>query len=254
MHIFHRFHGNYALVRFIGASQSSAMELFILPMSCSFAAHVACLEAGVTPVLRRVARESKLLDDGTAYAQLAPKTNVPAIRTDDGCVLTESSAVLQYIADLAPERQLAPPAGSRERYRLAEWLNFVATEVHKKHIWAIFSSKTSPEHKEWARVNAAPMLGFVERHLTGREFLLGERFTVADAYLWWALFIAPFGKLSLDAYPSLRAYVDRIRARPSVVAALAHDVPLFQAESAGNAATVAAAGRPASRGAEVERV
>src|SRR5262245_35414794 len=123
------------------------MELFILPMSCSFAAHVACLEAGLTPTLRCVHRDSKLLDDGTAYASFAPKTHVPAIRTDDGWVLTESSAVLQYIADLAPDRKLAPPAGTRERYRLAEWLNFVSTEVHKKHLWPIFSTKVSAEHK-----------------------------------------------------------------------------------------------------------
>jgi glutathione S-transferase len=217
------------------------MELFILPMSCSFAAHVACLEAGLTPTLRRVDRETKLLDDGSAYASLAPKTNVPAIRTDDGWVLTESAAVLQYIADLAPDRQLAPAAGSRERYQLAEWLNFISTEVHKKHLWTIFSSKTSPEQKEWARASAGPMLAFIEQHLTGRDYLLGDRFTVPDAYLFWALFIAPFGKLSLDPYPALRAYVGRVRTRPAVAAALAHEVPLFQRESAANAALTATA-------------
>jgi glutathione S-transferase len=212
------------------------MELYILPMSCSFAAHVACLEAGITPTLRRVSRDSKLLDDGTAYASLAPKVHVPAIRSDDGWVLTESSAVLQYIADLAPDKQLAPPAGTRERYHLVEWLNFVATEVHKKHMWPIFSSKTSPEHKEWSRATAAPMLEFVERHLSTRPFLLGDHFTVPDAYLFWALFIAPHGKLSLEPYPALRAYVDRIRGRASVTAALAYEVPLFQAESSAGAA------------------
>lgn len=217
------------------------MELFFLPMSSSFAAHVACLEAGVTPRLRRVGRETKLLDDGTPYESLAPKSHVPAIRTDDGWVLTETSAVLQYIADLAPDRQLAPPAGTRGRYELAEWLNFIASEVHKKHVWAIFSSKTSPEHKEWARVNARPVLGFLERHLAARPYLLGDRFTVGDALLFWALFIAPFGKLSLDAYSALRDYVARIRPRPSVITALGYEVPLFQSESAANAATVAAA-------------
>jgi glutathione S-transferase len=222
------------------------MELFILPMSCSFAAHIACLEAGLDPTLRRVGRDSKVLDDGTAYASLAPKAHVPAIRTDDGWVLTESSAVLQYIADLAPDKQLAPPAGTRERYHLVEWLNFIATEVHKKHIWPIFSSKISLEHKEWARANAAPMLEFVEHHLSARPFLLGDRFTVPDAYLFWALFIAPHGKLSLEPYPALRAYVDRIRGRASVTAALAYEGPLFQAESAASVATIAAARQPAS--------
>lgn len=222
------------------------MELFFLPMSCSLAAHIACLEAGLTPTLRRVTRDTKLLDDGSAFAALAPKVHVPAIRTADGWVLTESSAVLQYIADQAPDRQLAPPAGTRERYQLAEWLNFISTEIHKKLLFMIFSSKTSPENKDWARTQAPPALEFLDHHLTGREFLLGERFTVPDAYLFWTLFVAPFGKLSLDPYPALRAYVARIRARPTVAAALAHDVPLFQAESAANAATVAAAG-PAPR-------
>src|ERR1044071_7943385 len=124
----HGFCEKDALVRCDGASEAWAMELFILPMSSSFTAHVACLEAGITPRLRRVTRETKLLDDGTSYEALAPKSHVPAIRTDDGWVLTETSAVLQYIADQAPERQLAPPAGTRERYQLTEWLNFVATE------------------------------------------------------------------------------------------------------------------------------
>jgi glutathione S-transferase len=219
------------------------MELFILPMSCSFAAHVACLEADLAPTLRRVARTTKLLEDGSAYASFAPKTHVPAIRTDDGWVLTESSAVLQYIADLAPDSKLAPPAGTRERYHLVEWLNFISTEVHKKHMWMIFSSKTSPEQKEWARATAAPTLAFPEEHLTGRDYLLGDHFTVADAYLFWTLFIAPFGKLSLDAYPALRSYVARIRTRPSVTTALAYEVPLFQRESATNAALVTA-GQP----------
>jgi glutathione S-transferase len=229
------------------------MELFIIPMSCSFAAHVACLEAGLTPTLRRVSRDSKLLDDGTSYASFAPKAHVPAIRTEDGWVLTESSAVLQYIADRAPDKKLAPAPGTRERYHVAEWLNFVATEVHKKHMWPIFSSKTSLEQKEWARVNAAPMLEFVERHLSARPFLLGDRFTVPDAYLFWALFIAPHGKLSLEPYPALRAYVDRIGGRASVTAALAYEVPLFQAESAASAATVAAARQAAPAPAAASR-
>lgn len=217
------------------------MDLFILPLSCSLAAHIACLEAGQSPVLRRVDRATKRLDDGSSYAELAPKLNVPAIRLSDGWVLSESSAVLQYIADLAPDKQLAPPPGTRERYRLAEWLNFVATEVHKKHVWAIFSTHTSPEHKEWARTAARPVLEYLERTLAAQPFLMGERFTVPDAYLFWALLIAPHGKLSLEAYPALRAYVDRIRARPAVRAALAIEVPMFQGESAANAATVAAA-------------
>jgi glutathione S-transferase len=206
------------------------MELFIIPMSCSFAAHAACLEAGVTPTLRRVERATKLLEDGGDYRAIAPQGIVPVVRTDDGFLLSEASAVLQFIADRAPERGLAPPPGSRERYALAQWLSFVATEVHKKHVWMIFSSKTTPEQKAWAREHAGPMLSYVEAHLATRPFLLGETLTVADVYLWWALFVVPHGGLSLEPYPALRAYVERIRTRPAIAKALAHEVPLFQRE------------------------
>jgi glutathione S-transferase len=156
-------------------------------------------------------------------------------------VLAESAAVLQYIADLAPAAGLAPPAGTRERYQLAEWLNFVSTEVHKKLAYMVFSSSTTPELKDWARAAGKPTLELVEATLSTRDFLIGARFTVADAYLFWALLILPFGKVSLDPYPALRAYVARIRARPAVAAALAIEVPMFQRESAANAATIAAA-------------
>jgi glutathione S-transferase len=206
------------------------MELFIIPMSCSFAAHVACLEAGLTPTLRVVARATKLLEDGSDYRAIAPQGAVPVIREADGFVLGESSAVLQYIADRAPERGLAPAAGTRERYVLAQWLNFTTSELHKKHVWTIFSSRTSAEQKTWARDTAHPMLEYLDRHLATRSYLLGEAFTVADAYAFWALFVAPHGGLALDPYPALRAYIDRIRPRPSVAQALAYEGPLFQRE------------------------
>lgn len=216
------------------------MDLFMLPMSCSLAAHISCLEAGITPNLRRVDRATKLLDDGSPYGELAPKLTVPAVVLPDGAVLAESSAVLQYIADLAPEAQLAPPPGSRDRYYLAEWLNFISTEVHKKLAYMMFSSTTTPEVKAWAKAQGTPMLQLLERLLgTSREFAMGERFTVADTYLWWALFILPHGGVPLEAYPALRAYVKRLRERPTFARALAIEVPMFQQESATNAATIA---------------
>ncbi len=218
------------------------MDLFMLPMSCSLAAHISCLEAGITPNLRRVDRATKLLDDGSAYGALTPKLTVPAVLLPDGAVLAESSAVLQYIADLAPEAALAPPPGSRDRYYLAEWLNFISTEVHKKLAYMVFSSTTTPEVKAWAKAQGTPMLQLLERLLgTSREFAMGDRFTVADTYLWWALFILPHGGVSLEAYPAIRAYVKRLSQRPAFAKALAIEVPMFQQESAANAATIAAA-------------
>jgi glutathione S-transferase len=212
------------------------MDLYISPMTCSLATHIACLEAGLTPKIYRVDRNTKTTDDGRSYLALAPKGNVPAISLPDGGLLTESSAVLQYIADQAPDRQLAAPAGTVERYRIIEWLNFITSELHKKHVWMVFSSKTSPELKAWGRANAPATLEHVARHLAEHDYLVGDRFTVADTYMFWALLVAPHGGISLDAYPALLAYVARIQQRPSVQAALAHDYPLYAREAAAGAA------------------
>jgi glutathione S-transferase len=209
-------------------------------MSCSFAAHVACLEAGLAPTLHRVDRRTKLLDDGRDFRAIAPQANVPVLGVGDG-VLTESVAVLQYIADRAPDRRLAPAWGTPERYRLVEWLAFTSTELHKKHLWMVFSTRTTDEMKAWSRAQAQPVLAHVARWLADHDFLVGERFTVADAYMFWALFVAPHGGISLDAHQPLRTYVERIRNRPSVVQALGYEGPLFARESAAAAATVAAA-------------
>jgi glutathione S-transferase len=212
------------------------MDLYFLPMTCSLAAHIAALEAGLSLNLLRVDRKTKRLDDGRDYAAIAPQASVPVIGLPDGGVLTESVAVLQYIADQAPDKQLAPRWGTVERYQLIEWLNFITSEVHKRHIWLIFSTKTSDEMKAWSRSHAAPVLDHIARRLERHDYLVGDRFTVADAYLFWTLFVAPHGGLSLDAYPALRAYVDRIRSRPSVAAALAYEGPLYARDAAAGVA------------------
>jgi glutathione S-transferase len=178
-----------------------------------------------------VRKTKTIAGDGRDYLAIAPKGNVPAVSLPDGGLLTESSAVLQYVADKAPASNLAPPPGSPERYRLAEWLNFISSELHKKHLAMAFSTKTSPEVKAWARETAPDTLAFVENHLKDHEYLLGDHFTVADTYLFWALLVAPHGGIPTDKFPSLTAYVTRIRKRPSVMTALAHDYPLFERES-----------------------
>jgi glutathione S-transferase len=135
--------------------------------------------------------------------------------------------VLQYIGELAPDTELVPPAGTREHYELLEWLGFITTELHKKHLWMIFSAKTSAETKEWARASVPAALDHVARHLETRAFLVGDRFTVADAYLYWALFVAPHGGVPLDAWPALTGYAARIRERESVKRAFAIEGPLY---------------------------
>lgn len=207
------------------------MDLFISPLSGSFVAHVACLEAGVPVTLRRVDRKTKLLESGDDYRALAPQGIVPALGLPDGSLLTEISAIVQYVADRVPDSGLAPAWGTPERYRLQEWLSFVATELHKKHLWVIFSSQTPDAAKAYAVSTASAPLAHVAAHLETREHLLGERFTVADAYLFWALFVAPHGGLPLDAYPSLARYVARVQTRPSIQTALAIEVPLYRQEA-----------------------
>lgn len=207
------------------------MKLYISPMSCSLTAHIAALETGLAVELVRVDRKTKRLDDGSDFREIAPKAVVPVLALPDGDMLTESVAILQWIADQAPDAGLAPAWGTPERYRLIEWLNFVTTELHKKHAWTIFSSKTTPELKAWSREHAGATLEHVERHLATRSYLVADRYTVADIYLAWTLLVLPHGGVSLDAYPALRAYVARIQERPAVQRALAIELPMYRREA-----------------------
>lgn len=206
------------------------MDLYISPLSGSFPAHVACLEAGVPVTLHRVDRKTKLLEGGGDYRATAPQGIVPVICLPDGSLLTEIAAILQYVADRAPAKNLAPAWGTLERYRLIEWLSFVATELHKKHLWVIFSSHTPDTAKAFAVSSASAPLAHAAAHLETHEHLLGDNFTVADAYLFWALLVAPYGGLSLEGHPPLVRYVARLRERPSIQAALAIEVPLYRQE------------------------
>jgi glutathione S-transferase len=200
------------------------MDLYILPMAGSFTVHVACLEVGIAPTLHVVDRKTKRLDDGRDYLAINDSGTVPAISLPDGGVLSESVAILQYLADKHPE--LAPS----DRYRTMEWLNFITTEVHKKHAWVLFSQKTTPEMKEWARASWPAVLEVVARRLEGKSFAMDERFTIVDAYLFWVLFIAPHAGVSLDRWPALTSYVERLRQRPSIQKAFAIEGPLYVKE------------------------
>jgi glutathione S-transferase len=208
------------------------MDLYISPMSCSFAAHFACLEAGLPVTIRRVDRTTKRLDDGSDFRAIAPLAIVPAIALPGGKVITEMGAVMPWIADRAPEKGLAPRWGSDERYDLGAWIHFISTEIHKKHLWMIFSSKTPEAVKDWAKADPSAPLDFVAKHLESRTYLLGDTFTVADAYLFWALTVMPFGGIPLAKWPVLEGYAARIRERPCAKAAFAIEVPMFQEEQA----------------------
>lgn len=196
------------------------MKLYYSPFACSLAAHIACREAQLDFSLLRIDLVSKRVEGHGDLRELNPMGQVPTLVTDDGQVLTENSAVLMYIADHAPAAQLGPAQGSFARYDLLRWISFVGTELHKKCLQPIFAVDSPDAVKAYARESLARPLGVVAQHLSCRETLLGEGFSVADAYLWWALTLLRHAGVSFDSYPSLRAFHKRHRSRPAVEQAL----------------------------------
>jgi glutathione S-transferase len=210
------------------------MELFFSPLACSMSGRIAFAEADVDVKLTEVDPHTKrVLATGEDYRQINPLGYVPALRLDDGTVLTENAAILQYIADAYPEARLAPPESDRAtRAKLRQWLSFIGTELHKALMMPLLGRDTPPEVKTWVISKYAPRLEYLDRRLAGREFLL-DRFSVADAYLATVLnWTQATPEIDLAAYPNVKAYLERMRQRPSVAAALALEVPLFRAEIA----------------------
>lgn len=196
------------------------MKLYYLPGACSLASHIALREAGADFELDRFDKASKKTESGVDFLALNPKGYVPALSLDDGDLLTENASVLQFIADAHPSAALAPAAGTRQRVRLQEHLNFIATELHKSFS-PLFNPESSDEMKAAAKKKVAQRFDLVETQLSdGRPYLLGDTFSVADAYLFtvvnWSF---PTG-IALDSWPNLAAYHQRVAARDSVQAAL----------------------------------
>ena len=144
---------------------------------------------------------------------------------DDGETLTENPAILQYIADLRPEKGLAPPHGDKDRYRLQEWLSFVGTEIHKAFLFPTFWYANDAA-KASARERIGKSVAVAASHLANQQYLVGERFTVADAYLVWALLLLGRGGVEITTWPSLVEYLDRLRARPQVEGAIRIELDL----------------------------
>jgi glutathione S-transferase len=175
-------------------------------------------EAGLPFDLEQVER-SKKTKSGEDYLGINPKGAVPAIRLDDGQVLTEGAAIQQYIADKAPGKKLAPAAGTMERYHLQEWLNYVASEVHKG-IGQLFNPAMPDDYKDAVKKGlAARQFPFLEKALAGRDYLMGD-FTVADGYLFTVLRWTNVHKIDLSAFPNIVAFMKRVTARPAVQEAM----------------------------------
>jgi glutathione S-transferase len=194
------------------------VKLYFKPGACSLSPHIVLREAGLPFDLVKVDTKAGKTASGEDFARINPKGYVPALQLDDGEVLTEGVVIVQYIADRKPETQLAPKAGSMERYRLAEWLNYVATEIHKG---GSAPRNAPPEVKDAVRAALEKKYAYLAGRLESREFLLGERFTVADAYLFTTLTWSNGRGIELEKFPALKRYSDRIAARPTVREALA---------------------------------
>jgi glutathione S-transferase len=195
------------------------MKLYFSPGACSLSPHIVLLESGLPFETEQVDLRSKTTASGADYSTINPKGYVPALRLDGGLVLTEGPAIVQYLADLAPEKHLAPLAGSLGRYKLAEWLNFISTELHKS-FGPLFRADASEEMKQAARANLARRLATVAAPLDGSDYLMGEQFCVADAYLFTVLNWAPKVAVDLSPWPALTRFVQRVAARPAVQQAL----------------------------------
>ena len=198
------------------------MRLYYSPGACSLAPHIALREADRTFELERVDLRAHRTANGHDYYTINPKGYVPALQLDghEGMVLTENAAILQYIADLAPERRLAPPHGTFARYHLQEWLSFIGGEIHKQFS-PLFQPDTPALTQERLRGKIGERFLYLSDVLVDRAFLMGETFTVADCYLFALLRWCERFDLDLQIWPNLDDYFHRIMPRPAVQAAMA---------------------------------
>ena len=195
------------------------MKLYYSPGACSLAPHIALKEAGLAFDAVTVDLKTKKTGAGADYRAINAKGGVPAIEMDDGQILTEVAVVLQYIADRKPEAKLMPAHGTLARWHVLEWLNYIASEVHKGFD-PLWNSQSSEDTKTAAKGALGVRLDHLSKALEGRQFLAGDLFTVADAYLFTILGWTKYTNIDLGKWPVLAAYVERLGARPGVRDAL----------------------------------
>lgn len=195
------------------------MKLFYLPGACSLSPHIALREAGLAFDIDKVDRKSGMTASGKNYRSINPPGYVPALQLDNGDILTEGPAIVQYVADQVPEKKLAPAAGTMERYRLQGWLNFIATEIHRGFS-PLFNPAIPDDAKAAFRDRLMQRIGYVNESLAGRDYLMGDHLTVADIYLFVTMTWTKPMKIDLAPFPNVAAFVARMAARPAVQAAL----------------------------------
>ena len=193
------------------------MKLFYFPGACSLSPHIVLREVGAKFDLVKVDLAAKKTESGDDYLKINPRGYVPALQLDDGSVLVEGPAIVQYLADQNPSAGLAPAPTDRKRYELQSWLTFIGTEVHKQ--FSPLFNPNSADVQKTASIQALKgRFAYLERELAARQYLMGDKFSVADVYLFVVLGWASYVKLELS--PNLQAYLGRIAGRPAVQAAL----------------------------------
>ena len=195
------------------------MKLYYAPGACSLSPHIVARESGITLELERVDTNTHTIAKGGDYYAINPKGYVPALQLDDGQVLTEGPAIVQYLGDKKPEAGLVPACGTPERYRVQEMLGYINSEIHKTYS-PLFNDKTLPEVRKEREEYLRKRYAIVEKQLAGRQYLFGDKFTAADAYLFTVTNWAHHVKLDLSAFPNLLAFQKRVAARPAVQAAM----------------------------------
>jgi len=194
------------------------MNLYYSPGACSLAPHIVMREAGFPVELKKVDLKAKQFEGGD-YKQVNGKGYVPAVKLDDGSVLTEAPVIMQYLADQKPDAGLAPKAGSMERYRLQEWLNFITSELHKG-MGNFFNPALTDDWRKAVTDRLSLRMDWLSKQLEGKKYLMGDKFSVADAYLFVILNWAAPSKFDMGKWPVLQEYHKRVAARPKVQEAL----------------------------------
>jgi len=212
-------------------AKEASMDLYFSPLACSMATRIALYEAGAEANFLEVDRARRVRQDGSDFTQVNPLGLVPTLRTDDGLILTENAAILQYVADRFPQAGIASDTGT-DRSRLHQWLCFIGTELHKGLFLPLLDRKAPAEMKAYTLEKYLSRLDYLENYLKGREFLL-DHFSVADAYLVtvinWTMATPP---IELAKWPTVKAYYERLRTRPSIARAVAEEFELYRAELA----------------------
>src|ERR1700722_16306234 len=195
------------------------MKLYYAPGACSLSPHIVAREAGIALDFEQVDNREKKTKSGQDFWSINPKGQVPVLEIDNGQRLTEGPVIVQYLADQKPASGLVPAPGTLDRYKVQEWLNFVTSELHKTY-GPIFRPTTPDEFKKLSKENLGKRFDWLDKQLAGKQYLMGEKFTVADAYLFTVLRWSPRIEMDLAKWPNIKAFMDRVAARPKVQEAL----------------------------------